>query len=72
MRVNLSFSLPDEEEDLDNARNGTKYKSLIEAVEDYITAKIDREDIEDGEFAAYDDVLSQIRGIAEDMGLELY
>lgn len=72
MKASLSFSLPEDEEEFDNARNGTKYRSLIEAVEGYVTAQMKHGDIDDGERAAYTDVLSQIEGIAEDMGLELY
>lgn len=72
MKATLSFSLPDDEDEYENARNGTKYRSLVEAIEDYVSSKVDLGELDDAEYAAYDDVLCHLRGTAEDMGLELY
>lgn len=72
MKASLSFSLPEDEEEYENAKNGAKYRALIEDIEDYVSAKLDHGELDDGELAAYDDVICRIRGVAEDMGVELY
>lgn len=68
----LSFSIPRDEEEFEAAKDGIKYKSLISDLEDYIAARMDHGDLEDGEFSAYEDVLSQIKVLANEAGVELF
>jgi len=72
MKATLSFVLPEEKDDFDDAMRAADYRQLICDIEDYVKAQMDHGDLYEDEFRAYDDVLSKIRLFAEEAALNLH
>ena len=71
MKVNLEFDLPTEKEDLDNALNGSKYKSVIRDIDNNIRLKLKHEELSDEEHIIYTEIRDKISYLLEDWNITI-
>jgi len=71
MTITLIFTLPDEQAEYDDARNGTKWKCVVEALREHLRAKLKYSDIPTKQRVIVAELLTTLHTICQDWDVSL-
>jgi hypothetical protein len=72
MKVILEFDLPEENYEYLNATNGTKFRCVLWALDQWMRAKLKFEELSDGQYDAIKETRDQLRALLQDENIDIY
>lgn len=72
MKAILEFNLPDENYEYLNAINGTKFRSVLWDLDQWMRAKLKFEDLSDGAYDAIKETRDQLQALLQDENIDIY
>lgn len=72
MKAILEFNLPDENYEYLNATNGTKFRSVLWDLDQWMRAKLKYEELPDGQYDAIKQTRDQLRTLLQDENIDIY
>ncbi len=72
MKVILEFVLPEENYEYLNATNGTKFRCVLWALDQWMRAKLKFEELSDGQYDAIKETRDQLRALLQDENIDIY
>lgn len=71
MKARLDFDLPDDEYEYSNAINGSKMRSIIWDVDQWLRAKMKYEELSDGQYDAFKETRDHLRRLLIEENIDL-
>jgi len=73
MKSTITFNLPEEQEELENALNGTKYKIILRDLDEMLRSRIKYdEELDEHREKIYQELRDSIQEAFEDWNLNIY
>jgi predicted RND superfamily exporter protein len=71
MKVNIEYKLPDEQEELYNSLNGTKFKLVIRDMDSILRSKLKHEELTEDEERIYNEIRDRLYLVMEDWDIQI-
>jgi hypothetical protein len=71
MKATLTFSLPEEQHEYSNAVEGSKMRSVLWELDQWLRAKIKYEELSDGQYDAFKQTRDELRKLLEEENVDL-
>jgi hypothetical protein len=71
MKATLTFSLPEEEYEYSNAVEGTKMRSVLWDLDQWLRAKLKYEELTDGKYDAFKETRDHLRSLLVEENIDL-
>jgi len=72
MKAVLEFDLPEENHEFANATNGSKMRSVLWELDQWMRAKLKYEELPDGQYDAIKQTRDQLRTLLNDENIDIY
>jgi hypothetical protein len=72
MKAVLEFNLPEENHEFANATNGSKMRSVLWELDQWMRAKLKYEELPDGQYDAIKQTRDQLRTLLNDENIDIY
>ena len=72
MKAVLEFDLPEENNEFANATNGSKMRSVLWELDQWMRAKLKYEELPDGQYDAIKQTRDQLRILLNDENIDIY
>ena len=72
MKAILEFNLPDDNYEFANANNGSKMRSVLWELDQWMRAKLKFEELPDGQYDAIKQTRDQLRTLLNDENIDIY
>ena len=72
MKAVLEFNLPEENHEFANATNGSKMRSVLWDLDQWMRAKLKYEELPDGQYDAIKQTRDQLRTLLNDENIDIY
>jgi hypothetical protein len=72
MKALLEFNLPEENHEFANATNGSKMRSVLWELDQWMRAKLKFEELPDGQYDAIKQTRDQLRILLNDENIDIY
>ena len=72
MKAVLEFNLPEDNYEFANATNGSKMRSVLWELDQWMRAKLKFEELPDGEYDAIKETRDQLRILLNDENIDIY
>lgn len=72
MKAVLEFNLPEENHEFANATNGSKMRSVLWELDQWMRAKLKFEELPDGQYDAIKQTRDQLRILLNDENIDIY
>jgi hypothetical protein len=71
MKATLTFSLPEEQHEYCNAVEGSKMRSVLWELDQWLRAKLKYEDLSDGQYDAFKQTRDELRKLLQEENVDL-
>jgi hypothetical protein len=72
MKAVLEFNLPDENHEFANATNGSKMRSVLWELDQWMRGKLKYEELPDGQYDAIKQIRDQLQILLNDENIDIY
>ena len=72
MKAVLEFDLPEDNYEFANATNGSKMRSVLWELDQWMRAKLKFEDLSDGAYDAIKETRDQLQALLQDENIDIY